>query len=61
MLNEVLKVCTGTCREFVVDTVKIKLKAQAIFDGSKLMPIHTSCRSRDVAFTLMLFGCTRAI
>jgi len=26
-----------------------------------LMPIHTSCRSRDVVFTLTLFGCTRAI
>jgi len=26
-----------------------------------LMPIHTSCRSRGVVFTTMLFGCTRAI
>ena len=26
-----------------------------------LMPIHASCRSRDVVFTMMLFGCTRAI
>jgi len=22
-----------------------------------LMPIHTSCRSRDVVFTVMLLGC----
>jgi len=26
-----------------------------------LTPIHTSCRSRDVVFTLMMLGCTRAI
>ena len=25
-----------------------------------LMPIHTSCRSRDIVF-IMMFGCTRAI
>jgi len=26
-----------------------------------LMPIHTTCRSRNVVFTMMLFGCTRTI
>jgi len=29
--------------------------------GQILMPIHTSCRLRDVVFTMMLFGYTRAI
>jgi len=48
--------CSGPVR--LLDT--LRLKSRAIFDGSNLMPIHTSCRSRDVVFTLT-FGCTRAI
>jgi len=31
------------------------LKAQAIFDISNFMPIHTSCRSRDAVFFVWLY------
>jgi len=44
----------------LLGTLRLKAQGHYLIDRF-LMPIHTSCRLRDVVFTMMLFGCTRAI
>ena len=40
---------------------KLRLKDWLLLMDLFLTPIHMSCRSRDVVFTMMLFGCARVI